>query len=140
MAEVEVKARVYWRDEIGRFAEAVDDGAAQAIQQAALDGLHMSQIYAPKKTGRLAGAIRKFGGGTQAGWEAGHEVYMIAQEEGAVPHAIGKEGEILFNAAESFGPVKGPVMHPGNPATHYIARAFEIISRGLAARVQRNLP
>lgn len=140
MAAVEVKARVYWRDELGRFARAVDEGAAQAIQQAARDGMFMSQVFAPKRTGHLAGAVRKFGGGTQAGWEAGHEVYMIAQEEGAVPHAIGREGEVLFNAKEDFGPVEGPVMHPGNPATHYIKRAYDIIASQLAARVQKEMP
>lgn len=140
MAAVEVKARVYWRDELGRFAKAVDEGAERAIQQAARDGQYMARIFAPKRTGALAAAISRGGSGTYGYWEAGHAVYMIAQEQGAVPHEIGDRGQVLANEADGFGPVRGPVLHPGNPATHYIKRSYDIIAGQLSARVQKEMP
>jgi hypothetical protein len=36
-------------------------------------------------------------------------------DKGTVPHIIGNKGDLLGNKAKNFGPVRGPITHPGTP-------------------------
>lgn len=137
MAEIRVTSHVQFRDEFGRFALAIHEGAEAAIVQAAQRGAFLAAVLAPKRTFRLAGSIEPFAGGMQGGWTVSTP-YAMAQEKGAGPHPIGAPGQVL--AGDGFGPVRGPVMHPGNPAVHYMKRSYDIVSKELLSILRRNMP
>lgn len=44
-------------------------------------------------------------------------------DEGTAPHQIGDRNSILANKEKAFGPVHGPVQHPGTPSHDISARA-----------------
>lgn len=127
--------RVQWRNEFGRFAEALDVGARRSQAEASDIGATLAAALAPKRSGFLASTIRSTGAGFAAG--AG---YAAAQEEGAGPHPIGAPGQTLGNEAEDFGPVRGPVMHPGNPATHFMRDALRLVNQRLMGIIRSHMP
>lgn len=136
MSEVHVTSSVQWRDEMGRFAEHIEEGAKEGIAAAAHEGAFLAAVFAPKRTLRLAGSIDPFTNGLQGGWTVSTP-YAMDQEEGAGPHEIGRPGQIL--SGDGFGPVKGPVMHPGNPAVHYMKRAYAIVAPKLIIYIGNNI-
>lgn len=130
MSQVDVTSRVYWRDPFGKFLGDLHENAEQLAYAAALRGAFLSRVYAPKRTLRLVREIGVYRAGRQqAGWKVAGVPYAAAQEEGARPHQIGQEGQILGNKKDNFGPIRGPVHHPGNPATHFMERAREEVAR-----------
>lgn len=133
MADVGFSTRVQWRDEFGRYAQALDIGAQRSQAEASDIGAALAAALAPKRSGFLAGTIRSTGAGFAAG--AG---YAAAQEEGAGPHSIGTLGQVL--AGDDFGPTRGPVVHPGNPATHFMRDALRLVNQRLMAIIRGNLP
>lgn len=136
MAGVGFSTRVQWRDEFGRFAQALDVGAQRSQAEAGEIGAVLAAGLAPKRSGFLASTIRATGHGFAAG--AG---YAAAQEEGAGPHLIGASfGSTLVNEAEGFGPVIGPVVHPGNPATHFMRNALRMVNQRLMGIIRSNMP
>lgn len=135
MAEVGFSCRTQWRDEFGRFAQALDVGASRSQKEAGEIGAALAAALAPKHSGFLAGTVRSTGHGFEA--TAG---YAAAQEEGAGPHPIGEAGQTLGNKAEDFGPVKGPVLHPGNPATHFMRNALRMVNQRLMGIIRKNMP
>lgn len=135
MADVRVTARVDWRDESGRYAAAVDAGAQKAQLDASKLGAAIAAGLAPKRTGALA-AITADG----SGYSTPALRYAIPQEEGAGAHVIGDAGQTLANEAEGFGPVKGPVMHPGNPAVHFMRNSLRIVNQRIMAIIRANMP
>lgn len=138
MAAVPITTRVFWRDDIGRFAANVDLGAARAMEEASREGARLAAEFAPKKTGRLAAGIHPIGRGKHGGWATSDVPEAGPQEHGAGGHVIGANGEILAGA--DFGPVKGPVWHPGNPAIHYMARSLSFMKSRLTSILRRNMP
>lgn len=135
MADVGFSTRVQWRNEFGRFAQALDSGARRSQSEASEIGAVIAAALAPKRSSFLASTIHPTGHGFAAG--AG---YAAAQEEGAAPHAIGAPGQVLGNEADGFGPVRGPVMHPGNPATHFMRDALRMVNQRLMGIIRANMP
>lgn len=136
MADVGISTRVQWRDEFGRFAQALTTGAQRSQEEASEIGAALAVAFAPKRSGFLASTIRATGHGFAAG--AG---YAAAQEEGAGPHLIGTGFDsVLVNEAEGFGPVLGPVVHPGNPATHFMRNALRMVNQRLMGIIRSNMP
>jgi hypothetical protein len=130
--------RVQWRDPFGRFIEQINDDADKVAYAAAKRGALLSKIYAPKKTLRLASAIFAYRVGRKlAGWKVEGVPYAEAQEKGAQPHLIGSEGKALANPDDNFGPVAGPVRHPGNPATRFMEKARLQIARELITMARK---
>lgn len=137
MAEIPVTARVQWRDEFGRFRSAVDLAAQRSQQQGGEIGAHIAAGLAPKKTSALAGSIRSTG----HGFATGALPQALPQEEGASPHLIGTGFDaVLENPDEGFGPVIGPVLHPGNPAVHYMRDALRLVNGRLMGIIRANMP
>lgn len=134
MADVPVSVRVQWRDEFGRFAQALDVGAQRSQTEASDVGAVLAAALAPKRSGFLAGTIRSTGAGFAAG--AG---YAAAQEEGAGPHLIGAGFDKVL-VGDDFGPVLGPVVHPGNPATHFMRDALRLVNARLMGIIRGNMP
>jgi hypothetical protein len=135
MADVGITTRVQWRDEFGRFAQALDVGAQRSQTEAGEIGAALAAALAPKRSGFLASTIRSTGHGFAAG--AG---YAAAQEEGASPHLIGTAGQTLANESDNFGPVRGPVLHPGNPAAHFMWQALKLVNQRLMGIIRSNMP
>lgn len=135
MANVGITTRVQWRDEFGRFASALSIGAKRSQDEASQLGATLAAALAPKRSGFLAGTIHSTGHGFAAG--AG---YAAAQEEGAAPHTIGAPGQTLANEEDGFGPVKGPVLHPGNPATHFMRNALRMVNQRMMGIIRGNMP
>lgn len=136
MADVGFSVRTQWRDEFGRFAQALDLGAQRSQEEAGEVGAVLAAGLAPKRSGLLASTIRATGHGFAVGTG-----YALAQEKGAGPHLIGADfGSTLVNEAEGFGPVIGPVVHPGNPATHFMRNALRMVNQRLMGIIRRNMP
>lgn len=135
MADVGFSVRTQWRDEFGRYAQALDIGAKRSQIEAGEIGAALASALAPKHSGFLAGTIRATGHGFAAG--AG---YAAAQEKGAGPHPIGAPGQVLGNEDDGFGPVRGPVMHPGNPATHFMRDALRLVNQRLMGIIRGHMP
>jgi len=136
MADVGFSTRVQWRDEFGRFAQALDVGAQRSQEEASQVGAVLAAALAPKRSGLMAGTIRSTGHGFVVG-----TAYALAQEKGAGPHLIGANfGVTLANEAEGFGPVLGPVLHPGNPATHFMRNALRMVNQRLMGIIRGNMP
>lgn len=95
----------------------------------------LAASFAPRRSGFLAGTVRPNGHGFEA--TAG---YAAAQDAGAGPHSIGAPGQVLGNEDDGFGPVKGPVEHPGNPATHFMRDALRLVNRKLMQIIRSNMP
>lgn len=138
MGAVRVSARVQWRNSMGQFSDKISRAGVLAIEEASREGVDLAAAFAPKKTRALAGGIHTIGSGASGGWATGRQKYALPQEKGAHPHLIGDEGQFLSNKPERFA-ARGPVMHPGNPATRFMARAFAIVAPKLAAKVGRHL-
>ncbi len=141
MAEVDVSAHVAFHNGIGRLARDLEAASTAAIAEGSAEGAQLSIAFAPKLTGLMASTIHPYlTGAEEGGWIVGTP-YALDQEFGARPHVIGAGGEILANEhpAERFGPVRGPVDHPGNPATSYLRRAFAIVFPTIVDRIKRRM-
>lgn len=137
MAGVSVTTRVQWRNRLGQFSNDIDEAGEGAIEEASREGAKLAAGFATKRTGRMAGEIHTIGGGSSGGWATGGTPYAMAQEEGASAHIIGEPGQTL--SGDDFGPVKGPVLHPGNPAVHFMRRAYEIVGPKILAKIAARL-
>lgn len=136
MADIGISCRTQWRDEFGRFAQALDIGAQRAQAEASEIGAALAAALAPKRSGYLASTVHSNGHGFAAGAS-----YAAAQEEGAGPHLIGARfGSTLVNEAEGFGPVIGPVVHPGNPATHFMRDALRMVNQRMMSIIRSKMP
>lgn len=136
MGDVGFSVRVQWRDEFGRYAQALSVGAQRAQQEASDVGAVLAAGLAPKRSGFLASTIRSTGAGFAVAAS-----YALAQEKGAGPHLIGASfNAILVNEAEGFGPVLGPVVHPGNPATHFMRDALKLVNARLMGIIRSKMP
>jgi hypothetical protein len=136
MASIAVKTRVQWRDEIGRYAQRVDDGAEEAQGTLSQLGATLAAALAPRKRGVLAGSIHSTG----HGFATGALPHALPQEEGAGAHPIGAPGQTLGNKEEGFGPVKGPVLHSGNPAVHYMRNALRLLKPRIMPTIRSKMP
>jgi hypothetical protein len=136
MADVGFSVRVQHRDEFGRFAQTLGTAAERSQKEASDIGAILAAALAPKRSGFLASTIRSTGHGFAAG--AG---YAAAQEEGAGPHLIGaKFDAVLYNPDEGFGPVLGPVRHPGNPATRFMRDALKLVNQRMMGIIRSHAP
>ena len=129
----------FLRDDSGRFVSAVEAGGEAAVLEIADAIAGLAIIFAPRKTGELAGSIEAIAlGGTEAAAvaRAGH---AAPQEEGAGAHTIGAPGQVLANKEEEFFAI-GPVTHPGNPATRFLTRAAAAVSPRATAIVKKYMP
>lgn len=124
-ADIGVSMRVAQRDIMGRFTESIPHRTEAALKEIGREGLKVAETIAPKMAPhmdyRLATA-------TQVEWVVRHPAWNII-EGGAVPHSIGRPGQVLHNKVEEFGPVRGPVAHPGVRGLHYLAGSYAAMSQ-----------
>lgn len=145
--EVGITARVQWRDPLGRFEKAIQDGAEKAAFDAAKRGAELSREFAPVGTKRrIIRAIKVVKGlRGQARWVVVGTPELLkiaaAQETGAVPHTIrSHDGGPLANKEEGFFAKSGEVRHPGNPAVRFMERARKIVASELVVITKRRMP
>lgn len=130
---------VHYRDNVGRFAAAIERGAQEAIIDVSNQGAKTAQVLAPKRTGAMAATIQPFTtGGSAGGWVVGTS-YALDQEYGAGPHEIGAPGQVLANKEDGFY-ATGPVHHPGNPATRFMQKSYNIMRGRILGILKRHMP
>lgn len=133
------------RNEMGQFIRRMEVGAEGAARELAQSIATLGRVFVPKRTGRLMRSIQWFMVGPYTGVAvAGEGVpYAAAQEKGASAHVIpsllrgGKT--FLYNAEELFAAL-GPVEHPGNPATHFMGRAYAQVGALSERIVEEHMP
>ena len=123
MAGMVVSNKVLLQDESGRFMSDVDGKAHEAIWEVTLFMAREAAANAPHRTGELRRSIKGYMTGPTEGTVVATAPHALPQETGGAPHPIGADGQLLSNPEEGFA-ARGPVMHPGNPATHFMAKAF----------------
>jgi hypothetical protein len=144
---VGITARVQWRNPLGRFERAIQEGAEKAAFDAAKRGAELSRDFAPTgKRRRLVSAIKVVKGlRGQARWVVSGSPELLkiaaAQESGARPHVIrSKDGGPLANKEDNFFARSGEVRHPGNPAIHFMERARKIVASELVVITKKRMP
>lgn len=123
-----VTEKAFHRDESGRFLSEVHAGAVRSAFELAQQIADMARIFAPRRRGILAASIRVFSFGTR-GEAVADAPWAAPQEEGAVPHPI----------PNAFG-WGITVMHPGNPAVHYMLRGGRAVAQHSDAVIRANMP
>lgn len=133
------------RNFIKRVEREMEGAMERATERAVMNGSVFAKGFAPRRRrNRIAAAIdwrlRGRGVGEFGILQADEKTETIAasQESGSVPHEIGAEGQKLYNKEEEFS-ARGPVMHPGTSAQHYIARAAEMVNANLHSYVEDEL-
>ncbi len=92
-----------------------------AVAQAA----GVAKTSAPVRTGELRRSIGHKAIGYH-GYVYSFARHAASQEYGASAHVIAvSRKKALANRKMSFGPVRGPVNHPGNPGTHFMLKAAQ---------------
>lgn len=142
MAEISVKTQVHFRDETGRFATAIDEGAHLAVTSLAERGADLARGFAPRRTGALASSIQPFVlGFLSAGWGAGVR-YAADQEFGTSAHVIANRAgpqDPVANEQQDFFSAHA-VRHPGNRASRFIARSATAIRQQAGPVFEAFLP
>lgn len=138
MGSFEVSYRSLLRDESGKFISEVEAGAVRSVTELANQTRDLARVFAPRRRGWLASQIESFIFGTYAETVSSAD-YAAAQEKGAGPHSIGADGQLLSNRDEGFS-ARGPVLHPGNPAVRYLARAGQAVAAHGASVIRANMP
>ncbi len=138
MAEIRLSYDVQFRDELGRFATAVDEGANRATIALAEEGANLSRAFeAPhSKTGRTYASIHSYVlGFLHAGWGAGGAARFL--EFGTRPHDEGVRGK-YYRVGR--GVAAGPVHHPGARPYPFMEPARAIIRAKAPAVYRAFLP
>ncbi len=92
-----------------------------AVAQAA----GVAKTSAPVRTGELRRSIGHKVVGYH-GYVYSGVRHAASQEFGAAPHKIAvSRKKALANPKMGFGPVAGPVNHPGNPGNHFMLKAAQ---------------
>jgi uncharacterized protein YukE len=138
-----VSESTFFRDDSGRFLSKVDAGATAAVKEIAETIANLAKAFAPFRTGELKKSII-------ARMMGAHEAFAIAtaphaavQEFGGSPHTIGEEGQRLINRGEGLYPGWsgwGVVEHPGNPATHFMRNAGQVVAALSQGIVEKHMP
>lgn len=97
-------------------------------------------VGAPVGKGPTAGELASSGSSSvsrRGGKVSGEVVFGARHAEmvhnGTPPHDIGGDGQILANRLEGFGPVRGPVRHPGTRPNPFLRNALNaaLLRRGM---------
>lgn len=95
-----------------------------AYAEAAALTTGVAKTSAPHDTGELARSIRYTPVSPLSGNIGSTAKHAGPQNKGAGAHQIAPiRKKALYNKRRGFGPVRGPVQHPGNPATGYLDKA-----------------
>lgn len=131
MAGMVVSNRVLLQDESGRFMADVDGKAHEAIWEVTLFMARQAVGFAPKRSGALARSIEGYMTGPMEGTVVATAPHALPQETGGAPHPIATDKGAMANQETGFFAAAPPgfgghftVQHPGNPATHFMAKAF----------------
>lgn len=135
MAEVATSTRVVFTDESGRFLADIDGKARDAVWEVTRDTARFAFHYAPVDKGILRNSIRGWMVAALQGQVTADAPHAVVQEIGTNKknYPIGRPGQWLVKGLQEsvasgkiseFGPVRGPVIHPGVEGTHYLQRAY----------------
>lgn len=134
--DLAISNRVVARNGIGRFLSQCEEAATATVNDAIDRGAKLSKGFAPvgvkadPRTIRLRDSIEsEMTGATSGHWYASAR-HAIPQEKGGSPHF--QTGDVSFyweKKGRSWAPGSNLINHPGNPATHYLKRAYDIVMK-----------
>ena len=135
--DIVVSPEVFYRDNMGRFAAAVDEGIEDALEDIGQRGVGIAGGIAPQ----IGDTIMYEVGGTTVFWFSTHE-WAMAFEEGIPMHIIepSLDHNKLASKERGFGPVSGPVMHPGMDATHFLTESYAVMASQALAIFAAHIP
>lgn len=135
MAVLHVSPEIRYRDESGRFLADCDAAGTAAVQAVVDEGVSIARRLAPDSpfpdprgpdiTSGLEGVMT----GPMTGHVVSRARHTLAQERGASAHSIGAPGQLLGNRAKGWGPVRGPVRHPGNAPQPFMGPMYAILRK-----------
>lgn len=140
-ATVGVKTQL--RDEHGRFARRIEEGAHEAAKELAdhiaAEAVSIVLSELRERSGQLVGSIESEMIGPYQGHVKATAPHAEPQEFGGSPHDIPNS----FGRGPDFGfghNVGRPFFHPGNPAIHFMKRAGEMTSMVSMGIVAKHMP
>lgn len=134
---ITVGGKTQVRGDGGRFVSAAHEGAVRAAKALADEIALTAIILAPERSGALKGSIKAESHGV-VGWATADAPYAEAQEKGAGPHDI--PNSFGWGPDFGIGGRFGGLFHPGNPATHFLQAAGDIVRSYGASIVARYMP
>lgn len=130
---MEVSPEVRFRSNLGRFMAACKAAKTRSVRRCIELGADRARVLAPEgefedaRGPTLRESIEPVMLSDSHGVFVARARHAMAIERGAGPHQIGTEGQILADLEKPFGPVRGPVDHPGNAPQPYMKPAAEIV-------------
>lgn len=141
MGELHVTNTVVAKDSFGLFIDKIKAANFQVVEETVRDGTELAKAFAPYKTGALEGSITPVVfSDTQGAWAVGTDHWRY-QEEGTAPHGI--DGDVSFfweREGRWWSPGDNTILHPGNPAIHFMRRSFKIAGQRMLERARRLYP
>jgi hypothetical protein len=111
---------------------------AGAYKQAAAVGLAAAKVEAPSASGELRRSIVYIPTSPLSGVLTSPVKHAGPQNTGAGAHTIAPvRKKALYNKRLAFGPVKGPVNHPGNPAKNFLSKGQDAFVVAFIAALRR---
>lgn len=141
--EIAVSGDVLLHLDSGAFVANVDGALTPAVEDVADQMAAMGRVFAPKgKTLELTNSIQGLLVSATSAVAVATAPHAIFQEKGAGAHIIPSllSGGWKLLAGDDFGPVWGPVEHPGNPATHFLEQAGDAVSAFVPRILAEHLP
>lgn len=140
MADIGISSRVFYRDEMGRFASAIADRVDAAMMDVAEEGAKTAARMAPPKIANTFYPVRL--ASHQVAWASSHP-WAVGLDRGIPPHLIRARtpGKVLANKEEEFGPVpwsKQPVRHPGVKPKLFFERSYANVSKKIMRIIARH--
>jgi hypothetical protein len=135
-----MSSRVQSRNGIGQFAAECSAAAVATAAEMTTDGTKAAKALAPKRSGALANSIYPIYMGKAGRWATGM-YYAMFQEEGAGPHQL--PGNVSFfweKMGRQWTPGYNLINHPGNPATRFMRRSYQIVAARAMAIARKHYP
>lgn len=126
------------RNRQGQYIARCYDAAHDGVESVVNKGAALSEAFAPKRSGVLAGSITPVMTGQAEGHWFTDVDYATPQEEGAAPHDIPNSFGYgpLFGVGGRFG----GMFHPGNPPTGFMAAGYELAKDTLVEELEARWP
>jgi hypothetical protein len=132
MGHMLISQEVIYRSELGRFLAACDEAATESVVKTLELGEKVAKGFAPigaydPRGDKIIDSFDIIMLSSRSGVIANSSGHALAQEKGAGPHMIGRDGQILYNPVKKWGPRRAPVWHPGNPPQPFLEPAYAVV-------------
>lgn len=138
LGEIHVTNRVLVRNELGQFANHIEEADIGATEDALEAGAREAYNQAPKRTHRLANSIHWVRESPKNGYFAVAVPYWEIVEKGPRPHDItGRVSFFWTREGRPWTPGSNTIRHPGYAGFHYMEAGLEVASQELIDSMRR---